>query len=475
MSPVAWSVLAKAAGRLRDQPLVNEIATAMLEHKILAVDGVLVNSVTDACVRIGDVELARSIVETNWEKVGTRTLNILLRGMCARGHVNAAFEEVDKWKKRGVEGDHVTRNVLVEGCVRIGWVDKAMHMMNGVEAGEQRVIGVTSVVGGLAGKGQMEEARNLVNGVGGGEKSWAVLIGGLVKARRIKEAIQLCEEGDSGIVGMQALVGGLCADGDIEMVEMGRRVVVKWWEKADIAVGNLVLGGYVKMGRMREAHKWLRRMERYGMMPDVTSFTMMGQRYTDQRRWGKGMGMFVEIAKRGMKMDRIAMGAFVTNRVRAGDVEMAERLVGLMEERGGELCPSGKEYAALIWGAARKGDRERVWKWYGRMKERKLGVGRNLMETLMEECVKEGRERRREGRDVKEVVKLGVDVLREGRRMGVGVDALREARRRLVSGIGGGRELRVLMKEEWRDVESETEKIFRRHGWNAFDSGWRVL
>lgn len=483
-SSVAWSVLLKLYGRTRNVVMVRAVAQQALDGRV-DVDAILLNSAVDALVRVGHVDVARRVVarEDLQRVVDVRTLNTLVKGLCAQERVDEAFGAVEEMRGCGIEPNVVTRNTLVAACAGRGDFERAKRLVQ-KGGGKQDQIGMTALVGGLARNGREGEAVRLVGEMGdeAGEMTYAVLIGGLLSGGKTEEARKVFEEGGGGRKGCVAYVGGLCARPDVTWVEEGAAVVERMLEEAkrkvDVELCNLVLGGYVRVGRLAQAEQFLGMMEQKRPAPNVVSYTIMMRGYMNARMYWKSRRMFQKISRRGIEPDRVAMGAFVSTCAKLGDMETGERVVRFMEQKSGLLSPGIEVYAPLMGGYAGLGENAKMWEVYGRMREKRIILSEGLMEVLTGYVVRVGiaitkGEVKKVGMD--EIARCGAQLLRDGHKDKMDGKVLRKCRRKMLGVFMSTRAKRHFRGLDSPEMRSASERIFEKHGWNDIDSRWRII
>lgn len=449
------------------------------------VDTILLNSAADALVRVDLVDMACRVVARHNLRyvVDVRTLNILVKGLCAQHRVDDAFAVIDEMRRSGLEPNVVTNNTLVAACAQRGDFESAKKLLR-KGGGKQNPIGMTALAGGLARNGRIGEALQMVDemGEGAGEMTYAVLIGGLLTDGQVKEATKLFEGGGGGRKGCVAYVSGLCSTAHVERVETGAAVVESMLRgrerNADVDLCNLVLGGYVKVGKFSKAGQFLELMEQNEVVPNVVSMTIMMKGYMDARMYWKSRRIFQEMSKRRLKPDRVAMGAFVSTCAKLGDMETGERVVQYMEQKGGLLSPGLEVYAPLLGGYARLGDNTQVWEVYRRMRERGVELSGGLVEVLsgyvVRLAVAVGRgEVKTVG--MVDIALCGAQLLRDAHQDEVDGKVLRRCRRKMMGVFIEKRTRRHFRELDYPEMRSASEKIFEKYGWNDIDSGWRII
>lgn len=467
--------------------MVRRVVQDALDGRV-PVDPVLFNSAVDALVRVDLGQQARQLVADprHCSSLDVRTYNILIKGLCAEDRLDEAFDVMNAMSSKGFSPNDVTRNILVAACAERGQLEQARDLMAGMLGGgkgTQRNIGMTALVGGLAGNGMGGEAKNLVGNMGDGadEMTWAVLIGGLLKDGNLKEAWEVFEQGNGGEKACTAMVGGLCANGNVDWVERGAEVVCRRWKaggKVRVDLCNLVLKGFVRAGDVERAHEFMKTIEEEGLKPDVVSFTIMMKGFTDARMYRKSKRMFRELTRRGIVPDRVALGTLITTCTRSRDVQAAEKVLEFMERKGGVISPGIHEYAPLIWSYMRDGSEMEVWRTYRRMREKKVGLSGYLVHMLTEFVVQVGTDILRRGThqmDMDTVAVAGANLLRDARADGVDGKVLRRCRRKMLGVFSETKARRHFRGLDYPDMQSASEKIFEKHGWNDIDSGWRVF
>ncbi|KAL2333749.1 hypothetical protein Fmac_014962 [Flemingia macrophylla] len=175
------------------------------------------------------------------------TLNILVKGLCVRGEVDAAFRVLEEFGGFGCKANAWTYAALMKGLCEAGRVAEAVGLLERMEV-EADVAVFNVVVGGLRREGRVEEAWVVLEGMVGKGVSpnggtYNEVVCGLVEVGRVDEARVLVERmGREGFVpsfgAYKGLVKGFC---ERRMVEG-----VHW------ALGDMVGKGFVpRMGMWR--------------------------------------------------------------------------------------------------------------------------------------------------------------------------------------------------------------------------------
>ncbi|KAK7401716.1 hypothetical protein VNO78_13415 [Psophocarpus tetragonolobus] len=128
------------------------------------------------------------------------TLNILIKGLCARGHLNAAFGVLGEFQGLGCQATARTYATLMKGLCEMGRVEEAFGLLEKMESGgvDADVAVFNILIGGLRKLGRVDEGWRVLEGMlGKGVSPNAVtyneVLSGLVQNGRFHEGKDLVE------------------------------------------------------------------------------------------------------------------------------------------------------------------------------------------------------------------------------------------------------------------------------------------
>ncbi|KAK7272637.1 hypothetical protein RJT34_29358 [Clitoria ternatea] len=167
------------------------------------------------------------------------SMNILIKGLCSRGELDAAFRVFDEFPRLGFEPNERTYTTLMKGLCEAGRVEEAFGLL---ERMERDGVGVDAVVfnvliGGLRKQGRVEEGKGVLErmvrrGCYPNEGSYNEVLCALVDVKRFCEAkevvVQMGLEGFlPSFVGYKGLVLGFCEKGLVGDVDWVVRDMVR--------------------------------------------------------------------------------------------------------------------------------------------------------------------------------------------------------------------------------------------------------
>jgi pentatricopeptide repeat protein len=223
LSAVAYSILLKAYGRWKDMKNV-EMSILHAKRNGVVPDIVMVNSVLDAYVDCGFVDMAREIFLIMTEKSNSkgdaywpllrpnsRTFNILLKGMAEQGNVNEAMELSKIVESKGL-WDDVTTNTLVKVAVKAEEFQIAEDILSkhttsfnydtvngsGRRGDHPNIEAYTELVDGYAKAGFLENALGIMQlmlkrEVEPNEYTYTCIVGALARSNKVRQARKMIE------------------------------------------------------------------------------------------------------------------------------------------------------------------------------------------------------------------------------------------------------------------------------------------
>ena len=254
LSPVAYSILLKGYGRLRDIQNVQMILSHAGMNGVEP-DTIMFNSVIDAFVNCNDFETANDIFrymkDPDYERhemtkyssllasdirptPNRRTYNTILKGLAKQGMTGAAVELSREMEANGL-WDDITTNTLVSAAVKARDFDLAETILANhtaaLEPDDKRtnhpnVEAYTELLDGYAKASQLDNALGVLKlmnqrGVEPNEYTYTCMIGGLARAKRAGQALRMLQFMESKdikprAVTYNAFISGLVADIDTD-------------------------------------------------------------------------------------------------------------------------------------------------------------------------------------------------------------------------------------------------------------------
>lgn len=535
MGAFSYSVLLKSHGRARNIAGVRSVV-AVVKARAVPVDAVLFNSAIDALVRCADIDAAAALVsEPDFrDLLQTRSFNTLIKGFARKGMLAKAFQTRSDMQRLGCVPNQVTDNTLIAACVSAGDYERAWKLADQVAAaplsdtapleravasspdGEPTItnqlsVALTSLLTGLAADGKINDARALLADMERRHApptaiTYAALITACLRHRDTGSAMAVFRSipEPSACNGKQlrtlavynAMVMGLCRLGDRGNVDTAAKLVANMLSlhsssslpgqpsasvRPTADTFNSLIDGFVRSGRIARAESYLAAMERHGCQPTIVSYTILLKGYGDLRNFPEAKRLFQDVSRRGLKPDRVSLNAFITVCARAGDLELASKVIDYMERNDKDLSPGVYSYTPLIAAYARASDLEATWTAYARMRKRGVILNAYVFELLVNSILTLGRPAVTAGWSRREeavhVAKRCGELLRDAYMDGLDARLLRKSRRRMLQMYG--KDGAILRKEvdtpNLPDIRSASETIFEKRGWNDIQSGWRAL
>ncbi|CAJ1957852.1 unnamed protein product [Sphenostylis stenocarpa] len=169
----------------------------------------------------------------------TCSLNILIKGLCAQGELNAAFELLEEFPKLGCEANAWTYATLMKGLCERGKMEEAFGLLGRMEGGgvDADVAVFNVLIGGLRKWGRVDDGWKVLEGMMGkgvcpNGGSYNEVLCGLLEGGRFEEAKEVVER--MGVEGFapsfeayKGLVKGFCERGVVDEVEWVIRDMVR--------------------------------------------------------------------------------------------------------------------------------------------------------------------------------------------------------------------------------------------------------
>ncbi|KAK4438251.1 Pentatricopeptide repeat-containing protein [Sesamum alatum] len=305
----------------------------------------------------------------------THSFNIVMKGLCRVGKVDAAFKLFDVMRSFSCHPDLVTYNTLINGLCRVGQMDRAEELLRGVKPQSgfsPDVVTYTSVISGYCRSGKMEEAAavfdEMINhGTRPNLFTFNVIIDGYGKKGEVASALKMYERMIScgfhpDVVTFTSLIDCYCRRGELEQGmklwdEMNERTVspnaftfsilisslckenrlneardllrqLNWRE--DIVpppfIYNPVIDGFCKAGNIDEANAIVKEMEMKGCVHDKMTFTILILGHCMKGRMFEAIGMYNKMLSMGCAPDNITISSLVSCLRKAGMAREANEL-----------------------------------------------------------------------------------------------------------------------------------------------------
>lgn len=387
-------------------------------------------------------------------------MTTLLCGLAEAGHIRKAFTLLDEMYSRGVKPNTITYSSLISTCFKHGHVDDAMILYDlvssnvpGKETPQCDLNVFKAVITGLCSLDDVhyvEEAADIVD---------YMLRQSSLRRHQKRDDSYLSNNNDDD------------DDDNNDMTLSPECKIIK----PSVEIMNTLLQGLARFQRLDRAEYYLGVMGRYRIRPTVVSYTTLMKGYADVKDYVNAKRFFWEMKRRKLEPDGIALNAFVVVCARSGDVEAADRVLEVMEQRGGGLSPTARSYSPILMRYAREQNDDKLWRLYGRMREQGVlvndyivGLLSNYIEKMVFACS-----------SPHDRAKLEALACNAGRLLRDGLDdsasskMLRYSKRRLTGLFNA--ELCIRYFGGLETVRSASETIFERHGWNDIQSGWRFL
>ncbi len=493
----SYSVMLKGLARMRAGPAtVDAMVNEIVEDEQVAFDSILLNSVADAYVRAGSFDDAFRFSKRYPTLRNVRTFNILIRGLVRRNDLDAAFQMVEEMRELGIEPNDVTRNTLIDGCAKSGRYERAWQLAAELspktgDGPNSLRVALTSMLMSHAEAGRLSEALGLLREL---EKkqttssgiTYAALIKACLQNGRVKAAEKILssmpDNAFERISAYNALVSGLCKLEKPATLERAFALVNEMKTGTDFEIRptsetyNELLDGLVKQQKYERAEEVITSMEH---LADVVSYSVIIRGYGAAGDANSAKRAFARMVRTGIRPDVIALNTLINACCRGDDIAFATRILEEMEADRLLWKMSAASYSPLIAAHGRGRRFDESWGMYLRMKENGVKTNSFVCSMMANIILVFARDIVREGRSAActELAKRCAVILRDSCDVGVDITIVRKWRRTMLLTFGKKTHLSTALRGTnlTGDVESASERIFKNHGWNNVDSGWRFM
>ena len=493
----SYSVMLKGLANLKGgRAAVDVMVNEILEDERVDVDTILLNSVVDAYIRAGCFDSGMKFSTRFPTLRNVRTFNILIRGLVRSSDLDGAFRMVDEMREMDILPNDVTRNTLINGCAQAGQYDRAWALAAELspktnDAANSLRVALTSMLMSHAEAGRFSQALGLLRELERKQTTssgitYAALIKACLQNKEIKTAEKVLtympNHAFERISAYNALVGGLCRLETVDSLERAFALVREMKMSKDFEIRptsetyNELLDGLVKQRQYERAEQVVEGMEH---LADVVSYSVIIRGYGVVGDANLAKRAFVRMVRSGIRPDVIAMNTLINACCRGNDLVFANRILAEMEKDRLLWKMNAASYSPLIAAHARAGRFDECWGTYMRMKKNGVNTNSFVCGLMANNILVFARDIIREERSsaCTELAERCVILLRDSCDVGMDVAIIRKFRRKMLLIFGSRKQLtRALRNTNLSgDLESASERIFRRHGWNNVDSGWRFM
>lgn len=520
LSPVAFSILLKGYGRLKDLQQV-EMVLQHSERSKITPDTVMFNSLIDAYVNCNAIDKARGVFDRMQRPQDTlkdasatsftcpppnkRTYNTMLKGYANLGMLGAALELCEQMRRRHM-CDAVTTNTLVHAAVVAGDFGMAERVLSEQterqpkEAGSQHpnVEAYTELLDAYAKSEQLDKAVSILplmqsRGVEANDYTYTCLIAGFGRAKRMEEAKKMMAYMRK--IGMQpsvitynALISAVleleASNDDLDRwVDLGlkilREMIHAQVRPNAVTVSALVEAlGRCDEPRVKEACTLVSKLEKERIISKGTPRVVTALVQTCGV--GGDIKASLEAFRTLRKPDTIAVNAFLDACYRCCQDRLAlETFKYYFHKRNGQakLKPDVVSFSTLISALLKKNtsdSRGSALHLYNEMQLKALIKPDNaLVDIVLKALLKTAQTNWLTDSDVRFVA----NVLRDAENLGW-ADGQLYRRKRAVRAVLADRLRETFNQDDdlYRLVSPDVgvDELFQKHGWNQVDSGFRL-
>ncbi|TVU49006.1 hypothetical protein EJB05_00296 [Eragrostis curvula] len=324
------------------------------------------------------------------------TYSTLIHGLCKVGSVEEALDICERVTKEGMELDKVTYNSLINGYRLIGLTREIPKMIKKMthQGFEPDLVTYTILIAGLCEGGDVEEGLKirkdlLDQGLQLNIVTYSVLLNALFKKGLCYEVESLlgemCSSGmDMDVVAYSVLIHGYCKLGEIEraldvcsaMCDSQRvmptslnhlsillalcknrmlvearlyleNVAIKY-QPNDVALYNVVIDGYAKMGDISNAVQLFDQIVLNGMFPTIVTCNSLLYAYCKTGDMQMAASYFRAIQFSDLLPTAVTYTTFMDALSEAGEIQMMLSLFDEMRIKG--IKPNAITYSVVIKG-----------------------------------------------------------------------------------------------------------------------------
>ncbi|KAJ3695489.1 hypothetical protein LUZ60_000866 [Juncus effusus] len=259
------------------------------------------------------------------------TYNLVMRAMCKTGHVDEMLPLLDDISLSGVKLDFTSYRALLEALLekkRFGEVDKVIDEML-VRACWMSHGQLDSVVTKLCKNGLVDKAR--------------VLLEGIVKGQWMRLGYKCCN----------MVIGNFIKEGRLERAVDFIDYLITVGRVPNISFYNPILSGLCKCGQVCHILEMLDKLEKIGCSPNEVTYTILiGALWNIGDHFGS-VKMMSRLLEKGLRPDGVTYGTLITCLCKDGMVDEAMQLKSILVERG--LRVSVRIYDVLLLGFCKVG------------------------------------------------------------------------------------------------------------------------
>ncbi|XP_064999111.1 pentatricopeptide repeat-containing protein At2g06000-like [Musa acuminata AAA Group] len=312
----------------------------------------------------------------------TCSFNIVIKGLCRLGDIDAAFNFSDQMRSFGCSPDMVTHNTLIDGLCRAKQLDRAQELLQRIQldgSSLPNVVTYTSVISGYCKMGKMEEALGVFSemtgaGIRPSRVTYNVLIDGYGKVGDMLSAVSVYERMlASGcppdVVTFTSLIDGYCRSGWLDdamklwnemsqrelkpnaytyavainsfcrmnRLNEARKLLKELKGRRDVMphafIYNPVIDGLCKCGRVDEANVVVLEMEERRCKPDKFTYTILIIGHCMKGRMAEAIALFQKMVSSGCTPDSITVNSLVSFLLKAGMPNEINKIMLTASER----------------------------------------------------------------------------------------------------------------------------------------------
>ncbi|KAM7506799.1 hypothetical protein LguiA_017252 [Lonicera macranthoides] len=264
-------------------------------------------------------------------------------------------------EKYGFKSDIFVPNCLIDSYSKCGilGVKAAKKLFNVME--EKDVVSWNSMIGGLVKAGKLREARLLFDEMPERDSvSWNTTLDGYVKAGELNAAYELFGKmPNRNVVSWSTMISGYSKAGDMEMAKMlFDKMPIK-----NMVTWTIIISGYAEKGFTKEAVSLYDEMEEAGLPPDDGTIISILAACAESGLLGLGKKVHGSIERSRYKCSINVCNALIDMYAKCGRLNKAFKVFSQMRKR--DLV----SWNAMIHGLAMHGRGEKALKLFSEMKQ----------------------------------------------------------------------------------------------------------